>query len=168
MRRHTDVTHDTRASIYDHLRAEPGTYVSALADLATVDASLGTVRYHLKILERRGLVTSEKRWGRRRFFPVGKPPDPLTLALESASTRTILEALSESPDSVSGLAERVDRDPSTVSHHLSRLEDDGLVERERDGRAVTTRLTPGVEAMLAQGPGAADIGTVPAEGTTVD
>jgi predicted transcriptional regulator len=150
-RRPADVTHETRASLYEHLRTEPGTHLSALADVGGVDASLGTVRYHLKILEREGLVTSEKRRGRRRFFPVGTPPDVLECALHSASTRAVLEALAESADTVSGLAERLDRDPSTVTYHLSRLEDDGLVERERDGQAVVNRLTPGVEAVLTQG-----------------
>jgi DNA-binding transcriptional ArsR family regulator len=42
----------------------------------------------------------------------------------------------------------VDRDASTVSHHLSRLEADGLVERERDGPAVVNRLAPATRAAL--------------------
>jgi DNA-binding transcriptional ArsR family regulator len=63
----------------------------------------------------------------------------------------VLEALAESADSVSGLADRIDRDPSTVSHHLSRLEDDGLIHREREGQAVTNRLAPGVAAVFGRG-----------------
>jgi predicted transcriptional regulator len=144
--------HDTRAELYDHVQAEPGTYLSAFEDTPAVDATLGTVRYHLKILERERLVTSEKVQGKRRYYPIGSSPDALDVALEGDSTRAILEALTASPDSVSGLADRVDRDPSTVSHHLTRLEAQGLVERERDGQAVTNRLTPGVEALLSQGP----------------
>ncbi|WP_136589787.1 winged helix-turn-helix transcriptional regulator [Salinigranum halophilum] len=144
--------HDTRAELYDHVQAEPGTYLSAFEDAPAVDATLGTVRYHLKILERERLVTSEKVQGKRRYYPIGSSPDALDVALEGDSTRAILEALTASPDSVSGLADRVDRDPSTVSHHLTRLEAQGLVERERDGQTVTNRLTPGVEALLSQGP----------------
>ncbi len=150
--RPADITHETRASLYDHLRTKPGTYLSALTDAAAVDAPRPTVRYHLKVLERRGLVTSEKRRGRRHFFPVGSAPDTLELAMSSASTRAILEALAESADTVSSLAERVDRDPSTVTYHLSRLEDDGLVDRERQGQAVVNRLTPGARTVLRQGP----------------
>lgn len=142
--------HDTRAELYDHVRAEPDTYLSAFDDAPAVDASLGTVRYHLKIHEREGLVTSEKIKGKRRFYPVGTSPDALDVALESESTRAILEALVSSPDSVSGLAERIDRDPSTVSHHLCRLADDELVERERDGQSMTNRLAPGTETGLTR------------------
>jgi DNA-binding transcriptional ArsR family regulator len=144
--------HDTRAELYDHLQAAPGEYLSAFAEASALDASLGTIRYHLQILEREGLVTSAKVGGKRRYYPIGTSPDALDIALESAATRTILEELTASPDTVSGLADRVDRDPSTVSHHLSRLNDDGLVERERDGQAVINRLTPGVETVLTQGP----------------
>jgi DNA-binding transcriptional ArsR family regulator len=144
--------HDTRAELYDHLQADPGTYLSAFAEASALDASLGTIRYHLRILEREGLVTSAKVGGKRRYYPIGTSPDALDIALESASTRTILEELTASPDTVSGLADRIDRDPSTVSHHLSRLNDDGLVERERDGQVVINRLTPGVETVLTQGP----------------
>ncbi|WP_162562571.1 winged helix-turn-helix transcriptional regulator [Salinigranum rubrum] len=150
--RPADITHETRASLYDHLRAKPGTYLAALSDVAAIDAPRPTVRYHLKVLERRGLVTSEKRRGKRRFFPVGTAPDALELAMESAPARAVLEALAESADTVSGLAERVDRDPSTVTYHLSRLEDDGLVNRERQGQAVVNRLTPGARTVLGQGP----------------
>ncbi len=46
------------------------------------------------------------------------------------------------PASVGELADELGRDPSTVTHHLKRLEEDGLVERERDGRAVVNRLSP--------------------------
>jgi len=38
---------------------------------------------------------------------------------------------------------------STVSHHLSRLEEDALVERERDGQAVINRLPPDVADAFA-------------------
>jgi len=144
------LAHETRAELHDQIQAEPGTCLSALGESQTLDVSFGTVRYHLRILEREGLVTSEKVNGRRQFYPVGTSPDTLNIALNRDPTRKILEALAESADTVSGLASRVDRDPSTVSHHLSRLEDDGIVERERDGQAVTNRLTSSVKQVLSQ------------------
>jgi DNA-binding transcriptional ArsR family regulator len=49
------------------------------------------------------------------------------------------------PTSVSELADTLDVDPSTVSHHLSRLEEVGAVERERRGRAVLSSLSVSAE-----------------------
>jgi DNA-binding MarR family transcriptional regulator len=55
----------------------------------------------------------------------------------------------EGPGSGRDVAAALDRDSGTVSHHLSRLEEDGLVERDRDGRSIVNRLTPTAEAALA-------------------
>ena len=140
--------HDTRATLYDYLQSEPGTYLSAFTDLKGVEASFGSVRYHLDILEREGLITSRKHRGKRRYYPVGATPDAFAIAMDAPATRAVIEALEDGPASVSTLADRLDRDPSTVTHHLSRLEDDGLVARERDGQSVTNRLTPGVRRLL--------------------
>ena len=73
----------------------------------------------------------------------------LAAALDDEGTAEVLHALARLGASHGGrLADELDRDASTVSHHLSRLEDAGLVEREREGRAVVNRLAPEVRAML--------------------
>jgi DNA-binding transcriptional ArsR family regulator len=43
--------------------------------------------------------------------------------------------------SVSELADELGRDPSTVTHHLQRLDADDMVVREREGRAVINCLS---------------------------
>jgi DNA-binding transcriptional ArsR family regulator len=151
------LSHDTRAALYEHLQSEPGTYLSAFAGRPGIDASQASVRYHLSILEREGLVTSEKRGGRRRYYPLGMAPDALSITLESDTRGAILNSMAGANVelTVSELAERVDRDPSTVTYHLGRLEEDGLVDRRRDGEAVRNSLPPGVAAMLRDEPAAA-------------
>jgi DNA-binding transcriptional ArsR family regulator len=143
--------HDARAAIHDLLQEQPGTYLSAIAE--ETDLPLPTVRYHLKVLEREHCVVGEKIRGKRRFFPAGTEPSTLAATLGDDGAAAVLETLARhGPDSVSGLAERVDRDVSTVTHHLQRLDDDGLVEREREGRAVVNRLAADVRDVLgAQG-----------------
>lgn len=139
--------HAGRARLYEHVRDRPGTHLAALGDAA--DLPLSTARYHLRILEHEGLVRSEKRAGRRRFLPPDVDSDALAAALADDATATVLRSLVEDgPSSVSELAERLDRDPSTVSHHLARLANDGLVDRERRGRAVVSSVTPSVEVAL--------------------
>ena len=144
------LSHDTRAALYGHLQSEPGTYLSAFADQPGIDASRASIRYHLGILEREGLVTSEKRRGRRRYYPLGMSPDALSIALESDTKAAILEVLAAGDNelTVSELANQVNRDPSTVTHHLGQLEEDGLISRRRDGEVVRNGLLPGVAAML--------------------
>jgi DNA-binding transcriptional ArsR family regulator len=133
------LAHETRERLYELIRDAPGSYLAEISDETGV--TMGTARYHLRVLEFENLVASEEIRGRRRYVPVGTDWAALEAALHDETTARIVEALERGgPDSVSGLADRLDRDPSTISHHLDRLADDGIVERERDGRAVVNKL----------------------------
>src|SRR3954447_14138388 len=69
----------------------------------------------------------------------------------------VLEALIEGPKHVGTLMELLRVEQSLLSHHLQTLREAGLVEAERDGKAVLYRLAAGVAA--ARGNGAAiDLG----------
>lgn len=142
-------THDCRAFLFDQIRLNPGINLSALDDRTA--ASLSTVRYHLRVLERSGAIRSEKRRGRRRYYradfdlnelerAIREGPDPLLAAFERLDEPSGLE-----------LARELDRDPSTISYHLARLEDAGVVARKRDGKAVVNELTPAAADALSDG-----------------
>lgn len=142
---------DRRARVFEVVGDAPGIAVTAVAERA--DVSRSTARYHTRVLEEEGLVFGEKIRGKLRYFPADDDTPELTAALADEASATVLFAVARrGPASVSALAEAVDRAPSTVSHHLSRLDDAGLVERDRDGGSVLTRLAPGVAEALAGAP----------------
>lgn len=139
--------HDGRRRLAEAVRADPGVHLSAVSD--RVALPLSTARYHLRILEHEGLVRGVKLRGKRRYFPPDVEAETLVASLADEATANVLRSLVDAgPASVSELAERLDRDPSTVSHHLDRLADEGLVERERAGRSVVSSATPEVEAAV--------------------
>jgi len=139
--------HGTREQLYEFIRDSPGAYLTEITE--GTDVKMGTARYHLRILAFENLVTSEEIRGRRRYVPVGTEWAELEAALHDETTARIVESLAEKgPDSVSGLADRLDRDPSTITHHLDRLAEDGIVERERDGRAVVNKLSDSARIAL--------------------
>jgi DNA-binding transcriptional ArsR family regulator len=145
---------EVRAALYEAIDRSPGAYLSAVAEQA--DVALSTARHHLDVLEDEGLVTTAKVRGKRRYYPDHAPDVELTAALEDEGTREVLRALARLGASHGGwLADELERDASTISHHLSRLEDAGLVEREREGRAVVNRLAPEARAVL-RGDGESD------------
>jgi predicted transcriptional regulator len=142
--------HEGRAYVFEVIEDTPGVYLSAVS--AQTDCSLSTVRHHLRVLEQESLVMSVKVHGKRRFYPAYSEQVELTAALNDDATATVISALSRlGPASVSDLADALDRDPSTVTHHLQRLASDGIVVRERDGRTVMNRLPANIHAVLMDG-----------------
>ncbi|MEL7099021.1 MAG: helix-turn-helix transcriptional regulator [Pseudomonadota bacterium] len=60
------LSHQSRREMLDHLRAQPGMTVGALA--AKFDVSRIAVMNHLKVLEEAGLIISEKDGRSRRLY----------------------------------------------------------------------------------------------------
>ncbi|WP_254821181.1 helix-turn-helix domain-containing protein [Haloglomus halophilum] len=138
---------DARRHVYEAISDQPGEPITAVSDRA--DVNLSTARHHVKVLEREGLVATGRVRNCERFYPAGTDDLELAAAMADECTADILDALVRlEPASVSGLAEAVDRSPSTVTHHLQKLEDDDIVVRERNGRSVENKLSAAARAAL--------------------
>ncbi len=141
---------DARRTIYEEVTRSPGLSMSEVAERTAVP--LSTVRYHTWVLNKEDVLDEAKIRGKRRLFPtmMERERKELNAALEDDATARMLDTVQQrEPASVSELAESLDRAASTVSYHLQRLQEAGLVERERDGGATVTRLDPFVRAELA-------------------
>lgn len=133
--------HEPRARVFEVIEETPGAYLSEVAENAGLP--LSTARHHVRVLEREDLISGAKVRGKRRFYPANATGIELVAALNDEATATLLDTVVRLDGaSVSDLAAELERDPSTVTHHLKRLEADGIVVRERDGRTVVTRLVP--------------------------
>ena len=145
----------TRATIYATVAEEPGLSLSALSERTDIPRS--TVRYHVRILREENLVETATVRGKRRVHPAGDDNPELAASLSDDATAALLETVArDGPASVSDLADALDRTPGTVSYHLERLADDGLVERERAGNAVVTTLPDSVAAAMGTNADAID------------
>jgi len=152
---------ETRRTIYETIEADSGQYLSQVSEESGV--ALSTVRHHVRILEEEGLVTTAKINGKRRYYHQGERLPAarddgdtgrsieLQAALEEPAKREVLEMLATLGPVPNGrLADKLERDPSTISHHLGTLEDDGLVVREKDGRSVVNELANGAECVFSE------------------
>ncbi|MEF8809016.1 winged helix-turn-helix transcriptional regulator, partial [Natronomonas sp.] len=132
--------HEAREDVYEIVNESPGSYLSEVSEEAGLP--LSTTRHHIKILEREDLVSGAKLRGKRRFYPAYAEGVELAAALNDEATAVIIDAIARlGSASVSDLADDIGRDPSTTSHHLQRLEEDGIITREREGRAVMNKLS---------------------------
>ncbi|MFA9426655.1 winged helix-turn-helix transcriptional regulator [Natronorubrum sp. A-ect3] len=147
-----------RRAVYETIASQPGVYLSQVSDDSGV--ALSTVRHHVRILEAEGLVATAKVHGKRRYYleadgertvttPDGTVGVELHAALAEPAKRELLETLAAlGPVSNGRLADELECDPSTVSHHLAALAADDLIVREQDGRSVSNDLTPDVETVV--------------------
>ena len=133
-----------------HLVAEtPGESIAGLTRASDVERS--TVRYHVRVLERAGLVESRSLLGHHRVYPAATDDDAAVVAaaLATRSTERVVRAVERlEPVGVTDLGAELDLATSTVSHHVDRLTDAGLLTRHRDGRTVAVRLASGVRENL--------------------
>lgn len=143
--------HEAREQVYEIVNDRPGSYLSEVSERAGLP--LSTTRHHIKVLEREDLVSGAKLRGKRRFYPAYAEGIELAAALNDDSTASIIDAIARlGAASVSDLADELGRDPSTISHHLQRLDEDDIIARERDGRSVLNKLS--AEARTALEPDA--------------
>ena len=124
-----------RADILGCVVGRPGVHLRGVERMTGYP--LGQVLYHLDRLERMGLVVSVKGAGYRRFFVTGaftREEKPVLAALRHDAPRRIVIRLLEAPGLAHAeLREALGLAGSTVSFHLGRLVDLGVLEREPSG-----------------------------------
>lgn len=131
-----------RDKVYKLIQSSPGMGVSQIAEATGL--GWGTTVYHLDRLERAGFVSSERGGLHRCYFPVGTMRAETRKgmgALKADTTRSIAEFLVTRPGATqSELCAALGLSPSAASKQVSKLEDAGLVRREREWK--TVRLVP--------------------------
>jgi predicted transcriptional regulator len=161
------LSHGTRDRLFQTVRTRPGVSPQELVE--THSASWSTVMYHLRVLERHGLVIAVRDGRHRRYFEAasGRWANGRKLAMAAMCNPTTAELarmVHAEPGIVQRrLATRLNLAPSSVSWHIRRLERVALVERQRDGHRV--RLVPGPAWPSIAGEDAAQPQAVP-EGVT--
>ncbi|MFB6172351.1 MAG: winged helix-turn-helix transcriptional regulator [Haloarculaceae archaeon] len=133
---------ESRREIYQAIDRAPGVHFRALQ--RQLDYAKGTVQYHLRWLRSHDLVEAEQDGEFTRYYPAHEldAADKTTLSeLRRSYSREIIAHLAaDGPLTTTDLAGRVEKSRSTVSWHLSRLHDAGVVEKRRDGRRVEYAL----------------------------
>ncbi len=114
---------EPRKKVYESIRDNPGAHLRQIDRM--VDISLGTIRYHLRVLEKRSLIVSRKEGKYKRFYVRGtidsSDKDRLAV-LRKELPRTIILFLMEYPGSThKDMSEVIDVASSTLSYHLKML-----------------------------------------------
>jgi uncharacterized repeat protein (TIGR01451 family) len=135
--------HETRGMIRGYIVANPGDHYNSIKE--ALELPNGTLAYHIQVLQKESLVRSVKDGKFRRFYPFemrvpmgGQPTKIQKVILDVIRTNPGV-----TPRDLAGLLRITS---STVSYHLEKLDDLGLVERRREGIAKRLYIKEGLDA----------------------
>lgn len=136
---------ETRQRILDHVSANPGVHFNAI--VRDLEVATGQAQYHLHRLVRRGDVEDESLFGRTHYYrPEFEPWERRVLSLlrRETSRHIVAMALREGTVEAAVVATELDVARSTVSWHLSNLEEAGMIETAYtdDGRLAFELVDP--------------------------
>jgi predicted transcriptional regulator len=127
---------EARRRLYDFIQANPGLHAREIQRLLTIPMT--TLTYHLRALEKRGLVVAKEEKYYRRFYPAQgiSPEDKLLVsALRHRRMRDIiLYALMNGGATYRELLETLRLPTSTLYLYLKELTERGVLERRPEVR----------------------------------
>jgi predicted transcriptional regulator len=132
--------HSTRSRLFDLINREPG--LSLMEIVNSLGLAEGTLRYHLKYMERKELIQSERIDGRKRYFSQETKHkkkarrERLDIGLTGKQKR-LLDIIGSNPgidQKKLSVISRTNR--FVVSYHMDKFEKMGLVKKKRSGRNV--------------------------------
>lgn len=122
---------ETRRQIYHFILKYPGIHLRNL--FRRLDLSESTIRHHVDYLKKRGLILKESKSGYSRFFvsnKFGVEEKKLLMVLRQDVPRNIILCLLVYTGvSQVELSIELGKDPKTISLHLKKLIDMGIIER---------------------------------------
>ncbi len=141
--------HEAREEILHTLKREPGLCFQDIQE--RVGLAPGTTKWHLDKLERSSFLSSTRDGRHTRFYPRGmdKREVRAVVALRDPSRLMIVRMVERNPGMNQGdIANATGLAQSTVSHHLTRLAEEGIVDKRRDGRSVRYYLPDGMRGIV--------------------
>lgn len=120
----------TRAEIRGAIQRWPGIHFNEL--VRRLDLAPGQVQHHIKRLQREGHIVREPVFGRTHYYASGiDDAERRAIAMLRRETPRAIVAhlLEDGPTQPRALASELDLAESTVSYHVDRLTEAGLVER---------------------------------------
>lgn len=128
---------EARKRVYDAVRRYPGIHLRGLERNLSLSAAL--VQYHVRKLEEEGFMEAREQGGYVRYYPTSKgksaavtqADQPVVGILrEEVPLHIALILLDEGPLAHATLVGRAGVAKSTLSYHLAKMAELGLVERE--------------------------------------
>lgn len=142
-----------RKEVYGRICREPGIHLHELT--RKTESTLSTIRYHCGILERSHLIRVVDEKGFKRFFKNGgtysRDEQDLISCLRSQTASEILKIILMRPEiSRQEIADTIGKSGPSITWHMQRLEEKGLLSVRKEGRSVRYMINDQATHLLAQ------------------
>jgi len=99
---------------------------------------MGTIQYHLNLLEKQGKIISEKQNFHKYYFPVGlfvqHQREILKILNQETAREIIMIILEKTNPTQAEIARHVGIAPASINWHLKRIEETGIIEHIQEGK----------------------------------
>jgi len=119
-----------------YIQTHPGSHLREIK--RSLDMGMGTVQYHLDLLEKQGKIISERQNFRKFYFPVGlfaENQRTLLKIIKQDTAREILLFIVEQKNPTQQeIVNKIQISAASVTWHLNRLKRIDIIDEIRDGK----------------------------------
>lgn len=138
------LTLPVRNQIYNLVKSSPGLHFRELK--RQTDLAIGSLQYHLDILEKFNFIKTKRKGKFVRYFPFAFEENVeeerlLALLRDNNIKKICLVLLTKRRVTNKRLAKLLELSPSTVSFHLKKLQEAELIRKKQMGRKTIFELT---------------------------
>ena len=131
-----DKQNDNAQTILQFIQKNPGCHLREIKRV--LEMSMGTIQYHLNLLEKEGKIIYEKQHLYKNYFPAGmfkQNEKNILNILKIETLRDIIMFIIEKTNPTqSEIVEKLDLSAASVSWSLSRLIESGMIGERKDGK----------------------------------
>lgn len=139
-----DEPNSNTIKVLQYIQENPGCHLRQIKRELTM--SMGTIQYHLNLLEKQGKVSSERQNLQKYFFPIGlfeQNEKDILKILNQETAREILLIIMEKKPTQTDIVNIIKISSASVNWHIKRLAELGLILEQKDGKF--KRYTLGID-----------------------
>ncbi|MGH9999310.1 MAG: winged helix-turn-helix transcriptional regulator [Nitrosopumilaceae archaeon] len=134
--------------VLQFIQENPGSHLRQIKRELTM--SMGTIQYHLNLLEKQGKISSERHDLHKHYFPIGlfeqSERDILKILNQETAREILMMILEKRNPTQTDIANIIKISSSSVNWHINRLIELGLILELKDGKF--KRYTLGIDTKL--------------------
>lgn len=131
-----DESNSNTIKVLQYIQDNPGAHLRQIKRELTL--SMGTIQYHLNLLEKQGKVSSEKHNLHKYYFPIGlfekNERDILKILNQETAREILLIILEKKEPTQTDIANTIRISSASVNWHIKRLAELGLIFEKKYGK----------------------------------